>query len=498
MDSEPPFVAAVDLGSNSFHMVVARNAEGRLRVVDRVKQMVQLAAGLDENDYLDEDAQARAVACLERFGERLRGFDKRGVRVVGTNTLRRASNAAEFLPRAQKALGYPIEIIAGREEARLIYQGVAHNIADMAEQRLVMDIGGGSTEFIIGRRFTPLQMESLYMGCVSMSRACFPDGRITEEGMVRAELIAAQELEPIQTPYRRIGWGHAIGASGTILAVRDVVRAWGWSDDGITAESLRRLRAHLVEIGHVDRLDIPELQRRRVRVFAGGVAILSASFEALGIRRMHCSGGALREGILHDLQGRLAHTDMREGAIDHLIRHYQVDMEQSVRVERTALNLRAQVAREWRLRKDFYGNLLAWSARLHEVGVAIAHSQYHKHGAYILEHSDLPGFSRQEQKLMGRLVRLHRRKFAVAELETLEPKLRQQVGRLSVLLRLAVVLHRSRQETVLPGIRVDGNRVWLQFAPGWLDEHPLTRADIEQEAAYFSVAGFELKLEQGD
>jgi exopolyphosphatase/guanosine-5'-triphosphate,3'-diphosphate pyrophosphatase len=495
MDNAPRFVAAIDLGSNSFHMVIGRTTHGRVRVVDRMKDMVQLAAGLDDDDRIDEATQERALACLHRFGQRLRGFERRGVRAVGTNTLRRAHQSTGFLARAEEALGYPIEIISGREEARLIYQGVAHNISDVAEQRLVVDIGGGSTEFIIGRRFTPLQMESLYMGCVSMSRNCFPDGAITADGMQRAELLAAQELEPIQRPYRRIGWGHAIGASGTILAIRDIVRGQGWSDDGITMASLQRLRAYLIEAGHVDNLELPPLQRRRIRVFPGGVAILIAAFEALGIRRMHCSAGALREGILHDLQGRLAHTDMRESAIDELIKRYHVDVEQANRVERTALHFRAQVDRYWSLRKDFYGNLLSWAARLHEVGVAIAHSQYHKHGAYVLEYSDLPGFSRQEQMLMGRLVRIHRRKFAVAELGDLDAKLLHRMTRLAVLLRLAIVMHRSRQDVAVPDIQVTEDEVQLRFEAGWLAEHPLTRADLDQEAMYFNGAGLKLTFE---
>jgi exopolyphosphatase / guanosine-5'-triphosphate,3'-diphosphate pyrophosphatase len=494
MESAPEFVAAVDLGSNSFHMVVARNSNGRLRIVDRMKEMVQLAAGLDENDCIDDTAKRRALDCLERFGQRLRGFEHRAVRIVGTNTLRRAHNSVEFLAEAREALGQPIEIIAGREEARLIYQGVAHNITDVTEQRLVMDIGGGSTEFIIGRRYTPLQMESLYMGCVAMSRECFDDGEITLERMERAELLASQELEAIQTPYLRIGWGHSIGASGTILAVRDVVRGRGWSDDGITAESLERLRATLIEAGHVDRLDLPELPKRRASVFAGGVAILCATFRALNIKRMQCSDSALREGILYDLQGRLGHTDMREEALAELSRHYQVDSEQANRIERTALHLRAQVNREWRLRRDFFGNLLSWSARLHEVGVGIAHNQYHKHGAYILQYSDLPGFSRQEQALMGKLVRIHRRKFATSELDELEPKLGKRIERLAVLLRLAVVLHRSRTDAEVPQLRVDEGQIELEFPPRWLEEHPLTRADVEQEAEYLRVAGYRMRI----
>jgi exopolyphosphatase / guanosine-5'-triphosphate,3'-diphosphate pyrophosphatase len=494
-DSEPEFVAAIDLGSNSFHMVIAKASGGRIRVVDRMKSMVQLAAGLTDDNQMTTDVMQRALATLRRFGQRLRDFPPGSVRAVGTNTLRRAHNSAEFMLDAESALGHPIEVIAGREEARLIYLGVSHNSADIAEQRLVVDIGGGSTEFIIGRRFTPVMMESLYMGCVEMSRRCFADGAITAERMRRAELLAAQELEVIQTPYKRVGWGHVIGASGTILAVRDVVRTNGWSDDGISRSSLQRLRNELIERGHVEKLtDLAGLQSQRAPVFAGGVAILSAAFDALEIRRMHSSDGALREGLLYDLQGRLAHADMRDDTIDELIRHFHVDLEQASRVERTALNLRAQLARQWRLRSDVYGNLLAWAARLHEVGVFVAHSQYHKHGAYILTHGDLAGFSQREQSMMGALVRLHRRKFAISALETFDVKMRERLTRLAILLRVAVVLHRSRTDSPMPVAHGDEETkaLTLEFPQNWLDEHPLTRADLDQEAQFVQAAGFVL------
>ena len=494
-DAPSEFVAAIDLGSNSFHMVVGQEVGGRIRVVDRMKEMVRLAAGLNADNELEPDAAERALGALRRFGQRLRDVPPGSVRAVGTNTLRKAQNSDAFLQQAETALGHPIEIIAGREEARIIYLGVAHNSADVAEQRLVIDIGGGSTEFIIGHLFTPLMMESLYMGCVGMSQAHFADGKITEKQMNAAELQAAQEVEAIQTPYSRVGWGHVLGASGSILAVREVVRGNGWSDDGITADSLKRLRAELIRRGSVDKLgDLIGLQPQRAPVFAGGVAILHAIFEAFELKRMHCSDGALREGLLYDLQGRLHHSDMRDETIDDLSRVYHVDLEQANRVERTALNLRAQVDRQWGLRKDSFGTLLARAARLHEVGVAIAHNQYHKHGAYILRNADLAGFSTREQHQIGALIRLHRRKFAVSELEEFDAKLRTRMRRLAVLLRLAVVLNRSRTEAPVPTIEGATGMVALNFPPGWLDEHPLTRADLMQEAEYLAAAGVKLEF----
>lgn len=496
MKEDPPeFVAAVDLGSNSFHMTVARVDDGRIHIVDRIKEMVRLAAGLNADNELEPDVAERALACLERFGERLRELPRGNVRAVGTNTLRRAKRSVEFLRAAEEALGHSIEIIAGREEARLIYLGVAHDVAHDEEQRLVMDIGGGSTEFVIGRRFTPLHLESLYMGCVGLSQRYFADGRLDKASVAAAELSARQELEPIQARYRRAGWDEAVGASGTILTAGALLGG-DRGEDGITLAGLYGLREKLLEAGHVDRLSLPGLQPERAPVFPGGLAILVASFEALGIKRMHCSDWALREGILFDLIGRFRQTDVRDKTIADLSGRYRVDQQQADRVERTALELRAQVAKSWKLRKEKYGDLLGWAARLHELGLAIAHNQYHKHGAYVLAEGDLPGFSRQEQALLALLVRSHRRKFPVALYRELPVDQAERAVRLAVLLRLSVVLHRGRSDSPLPGIiaEADDLMLRLEFPGEWLEEHPLTVADLEQEASFLRAARITLKV----
>ena len=447
----PERVAAVDLGSNSFHMKVAHVVDGQLRVVDRMREMVRLAAGLDENDCLTEDTMGRAIDCLHRFGQGLHDVPPENVRVVGTNTLRRARNNEEFLTQAEKALGHTIEIIAGREEARLIYLGVAHSAEQDKQQRLVIDIGGGSTEVIIGKQFEPLRLESLYIGCVGLSGRFFHDGRIRRKHFRAAQLAAEQELEPIQEHYREVGWEAAIGASGTIRTVESIVRNQQWSNHGITADALEKLKETLIEAGDVERLSILNEQSPRAAVFPGGVAILAAAFKALGIKRMTTSDNALREGVLYDLLGRHGDEDVREVTIRHLSSRYRIDPEQAARVEKTALYLQGQVEKSWRLGKEKYGNLLGWAARLHEIGLDIAHVQYHKHGAYVLAHADLPGFSRQEQELLGVLVRSHRRKFPQEVFATLSGKHRERGRNLSILLRLAVLLHRSRTRRGLPG-----------------------------------------------
>jgi len=497
-DNKPPdTIAAVDLGSNSFHMIVAQRDNGELKIVDRLREPVRLAGGLDAKRRLTEEAQSRALACLERFGQRVRSVAPGGVRAVGTNTLRKARNGAEFIARAQSALGHPIEIISGVEEARIIYLGVANSLAGNGGRRLVVDIGGGSTELIVGEGFEPLHLESLYMGCVGMSRRYFPDGRIRKDGMRDAEVAAALELQPVEESFRNLGWNAATGASGTVRAVRDVVVAAGWSESGITPESLQKLRAAMLDSGDVASLKLKGLADDRRPVFPGGVAILIAVFEALGIERMLVADGALREGLLYDLLGRIRHEDVRERAMDAVAARFHVDTRHGRQVEHTACELLAQVAGAWALQDEGPEQMLAWAARLHEIGLVIAHSQYHKHGAYLLANSDLPGFSRRDQALLAVLVRGHRRKLRLSEFEAVPEWMRQNALRLCVLLRLAVLLHRSRSQAQLPPVTlaVTKSGLHLHFPAGWLDEHPLTCADLELEAGYLKAIRFKLRFE---
>ena len=489
-------VAAIDLGSNSFHMIVARIANGHVQILDRLREMVQLAAGLDSRNRLSEESQQRALECLARFGQRLRHIPPTQLRILGTNTLRQARNSAEFLVRAEDVLGHHVEIISGQEEARLVYLGVVHNVADVSGQRLVVDIGGGSTELIIGEKFEPLHLTSLRMGCVSMSRACFDDGRITETRLRKAELIVQLKLEPVGEEYRDLGWQVVTGASGTIKAIQDVVMREGWSREGLNLEGLRKLRAALLEAGNMAVVATRwQLEPARARVFAGGFVVLHGLCEALNVTRMEVSEGALREGAIYDLLGRIRHEDVRDRTIVTLTRRYGLDEAQAERVSVTALDLLNQVRDDWQLAVSELDRILEWAARLHEVGLLLTHNDYHKHGAYILEHADLPGFSRSDQVLLAALTRRHRRSFPADAFEHLPRELVLPTRRLCVLLRLAVVLHRGRSRQPLPplALSVSSQRVDLQFPAGWLDEHPLTRADLETEARYLRKAGFRLE-----
>jgi exopolyphosphatase/guanosine-5'-triphosphate,3'-diphosphate pyrophosphatase len=490
-------MAAVDLGSNSFHMLVVRQAaDGHFVVLDRLREMVRLAEGLDENGRLADESAERALACLSRFGQRLRDIRPNRIRAVGTNTFRRAKSIDGFLQRAQDALGFPIEIISGREEARLIYLGAAHTLPAGDAKRLVVDIGGGSTEVIVGSGLTVSELASMYMGCVSMSERCFPGGKISAKRFRRARIAAEVELEPVVARLRAIGWEQAVGASGTIKATEVVLRELGWISGAITLEAMERLADRLVEAGHVNAVNLPGLSAQRTPVYPGGLAILMGLFHALEIPKMRVSDAALREGLLHDLAGRYSNDDARIRTVEGVQSRFRIDVRQAERVERTTDALLAQCETAWDLGDPLLRYVLRWAAQLHEIGLAVAHAQYHKHGAYLIENGDLPGFSRHEQQLLGRLVRAHRRKIVPELFERLRPPWRRAIQRAAVLLRVAVLLNRSRSDSALPPIIATPTEdaLALQFPGGWLDHHPLSRADLEQEASLLRGIGMTLTM----
>jgi exopolyphosphatase/guanosine-5'-triphosphate,3'-diphosphate pyrophosphatase len=492
----PETVAAVDLGSNSFHMIVSKLEDGQLHTIDRMRETVRLAAGLDLSRRLTEAASERAIGCLQRFGQRLREMPRGSVRAVGTNTLRRAKNSAEFLCQAVTALGHPIEIISGIEEARLIYLGVAQSLEPDHQKRLVIDIGGGSTEFIIGTGTTPLRKESLHMGCVSMSERHFPDSKINARRMKRAVIAAQLELESIWQDFYAGEWQQAVGSSGTFRAVAKAIQSRGWSNTHITAASMNLLVDYLIEAGDINQIQIPELAPDRLPVFPGGVAIVQAAFKTLGIEAMQVSDGALREGLLYDLLGRIYRNDVRENSVKALAERYHTNSEHAGQIVDTLRACIKQIEFPAGVNPEIAVQYLEWAARLHEIGLDIAHNKYHKHGAYIIEHADMAGFSQQEQKLLAALVRAHRRKFADKQFDDLFAPWNCSAKYLSILLRLAVILHRSRHLNPLPDFRLvlESNRLAIDFPEDWLNGHPLTQADLQQEAVYLDAAGFQLEF----
>lgn len=489
--------AAVDLGSNSFHLMVARMDRGTLQVIDRHKEMVRLGEGLTDAKLLRPDVAERALACLGRMGQRLRDIDPARVRAVGTNTLRQLRPEAGFLEQAESALGHAIEVVAGREEARLIYLGVAHGLATGDEMRLVVDIGGGSTELIVGQGFTSMLRESLNMGCVSLSQRFFPNGKVTAQAMEQAELYGALEIRPVRELFREAGWTTATGSSGTIKAIAAVVQAEGWSDDGITAESLQQLRAALLDAGKVSGLDLNGLSERRAPVFAGGVAVLNALFQSLGVERMRASDQALREGVIYEMVGRTQHEDVRERTVTTLGQRFDIDLAHAARVRATALYLLDEVRAGWSLDHPNYPLILGWAAELHEIGLAVAHDRYQHHGAYLLGNADLPGFTRQEQQLLAALVLGHRRKFPDDAFLALPQSVRECARRLCVLLRITVLMHRGRSdgEGPRPALTVAGGTLRLRFTEDWLDRHPLTRLELDKETGLLAASGIGLEVE---
>jgi exopolyphosphatase/guanosine-5'-triphosphate,3'-diphosphate pyrophosphatase len=497
LKTTPEFVAAVDLGSNSFHMIVCSLKDGKLQTVDRLKEMVRLASGLDKKNHLDASTQKRALDCLERFGQRIKHLPPECVRIVGTNTLRTAKNSAQFLVKAEKALTHPIHIIAGVEEARLIYIGVAHSLGSNANLRFVMDIGGGSTEYIIGKNDTPKKKESLNMGCVSVSNLFFKDGIISRTAFNQAVLFAEQELEPFQRKFLHTNWNEAIGSSGSLRSIDKVLQAKNWSNNGITRQGLDQLVEHIRNCRHIDELNLPDLDPERLPVFVGGVAIIYASFKSLGIEQMTVSDGALREGLIQDLLGRIYDHDVRSATVEALAKRYHTDKEHSDRVKKTARDMLVQLNQtNLLLENDSINQFLDWAADLHEIGHDIAHSQHQKHGAYIIENADLAGFSKQDQLVLSIIIRYHRRKFSATRFAELHAPWDELAPYLTIILRLSVLLHRNRDDQALPDYKlaINKNKIFLHFPVLWLNQAPLTQADLCQEAEFLKSAGFKLEF----
>jgi exopolyphosphatase/guanosine-5'-triphosphate,3'-diphosphate pyrophosphatase len=477
-------------------MVVARYTHGQLVILDRLREMVRLGAGIEADGRLNKDVTSRALACLERFGQRLRDMRPDSVRVVGTNALRRARKKEAFVERAREALGHPIEIVSGIEEARLIYSGVSHTMPAGAGRRLVCDVGGGSTEIIIGEGLQPLEMESLQMGCVRLSEEFFAEGRLSPKRMQRCRVAARQAIEPYQAAFRRRGWDEAVGSSGTVRAIFDSIQELDASSRQISAEGLERIIRELGEIEHIRDLKLNALTDDRKLSFAGGVAILAEVFEQLGIEGMKVADGAMREGLLYDLIGRYTDEDSRERTVRSMQGRYHVDLAQAERVEQTAVGFLDQVEEVWSLADPSIELLLRWAARLHEIGLDVAHSGYHRHGAYLLANADMAGFPREEQQLLSIMVGSHRRKPAIEDAGELAPPWDKRAPAMTLLLRLAVLLHRGRSPVALPPLKLTAkdDSLEIRFPPGWLDDHPLTVADLQSEIEHLKGVGFRLRV----
>ena len=495
-DPQSNTYAAVDLGSNSFHMLVARREHGELRVLDRIREMVRLGGGLDRKGNLDPEVRQNALACLARFGQRLRGIPASNLRAVGTQTFRRLNNAQAFLQEVENALECPVDIIAGREEARLVYLGVSQWVASPLQRQLVMDIGGGSTELVIGEGVEPIEMESIQFGCVSVTNRFFRNGKITAKRLKKAQRVVASELQELQTVYRNLGWQIAIGSSGTFRSAAAMCEANGWCKKGVTSEALEQLRQKALSFKTIAEIDIDGLSEHRKPVFIGGLAIMLACFKALGVNEMLVSPYALREGLLQDLLGRLEHRDPRDKAVKALMSRFAVDPAQVARVQRTALDIFDQLSGDSAIGAS-HRAMLGWATELHETGLSLSHASYQKHSAYLVEASDMSGFSHQEQLFLATLVGFQRREVPNDYAERLPVRLHRALSVTLMCMRLSWVFCRTRDDKAIPNIRItlDNSRVHLSLSSSWMENHPLTIADLEFEEQALKTIGLQLKIE---
>ena len=491
--SESPYFAAVDLGSNSFHMLVGRWNDGQIEVIDREKEMVQIARGLDERGALDEETMQRALDCLRRFSERLHGIPAEQVRAVGTKTLRAAKKSRQFLGLAQQALGHPIQIISGYEEARLVYCGFSHSIADDQRNRLVIDIGGGSTEFIIGKGHSPVLLESLNLGCVAFTKRFFSADIPFKKAMQNAYLEACSEIETIRKQYRARGWELAYGTSGTIRAIGDLCAPN--SAMVINREALKNVEEKIIADEGVLDSQVPRLRRE---VLPAGLAVLRAIFDQLNVDEVRVADATLKEGLIYDTVGRFSNDDSREETVSKLMQRYSVDADQAQRVQRTALAFWTGIkeADKGIIAGVSRTKILKWAANVHEIGLSVSHSAHHNHGLYLLQHSDLAGFGRLEQFILANLVGFHRKKLRPERLSVIDESMQAAFLPVLLCLRLSVLFNRNRDDlAVLPKLRRENDRYYLQISEQWLQDNPLTQASLTKEISQLSNIGLTLSLD---
>ncbi|MDQ5920007.1 MAG: exopolyphosphatase / guanosine-5-triphosphate,3-diphosphate pyrophosphatase [Pseudomonadota bacterium] len=491
-------LATVDLGSNSFRLLIARISEGGvLYPVDQIKETVRLAGGLDANNCLTKESQSFALEVLSRFGERLAGFDKNQVRVVGTSTLRVAKNANEFIAVANKALGFNIEVISGSEEARLIYIGAVHSLAYSAKKRLIVDIGGGSTEFIIGSGYDPQIMESVTIGCVSFSGRYFINGVLNENNFADAVFAARGKIQSMEHLFKKHDWVAAIGTSGTAKSLYELCVENGFADH-ITQDGLYKLRKLMIKHKNIKNLSLIGLKEDRRPVIPGGLAIMIAIMEELGVENMTIADGALREGVMYDLLGRKSDQDLRVTTVNGLLKRYAIDENQAMRVANTTLYLYKEIVDNEQIEPN-YLKLLKWAAQLYEVGLSISHNDYHRHGAYILANSDLAGFSRPEQRVLADLVRAHRGGLVRAcESLSTTRKVKTKFLLMIMAFRFSVILNRKRRQlpkNILYSVKsIAKNELELTIDGSWLIRNPLTQHSLNEEIDQWKKMGFKIKL----
>lgn len=489
-----PLYAAIDLGSNSFHMLVVREVAGALRTVTKVKRKVRLAAGLDADFRLSRAAMERGWDCLRLFSEQLQDIPADNIRVVGTATLRLATNVDEFLREAERVLNHNIEIISGEEEAKTIYEGVSWTSAGEGN-RLVIDIGGASTELVIGEQSEAKLLNSLHMGCVTWLNNHFGDGELSEARFKQAIAAAKTVLEKVADDYRVLGWRTCVGASGTVQALQEIMLAQGKSER-VTLPKLQELMGQAIACGKLDQLQLEGLAAERLTVFPSGLAILIAIFETLGIESMTLAGGALREGLIYGLLGNNHDCDARDRTADSLISRYQLDKEHAERVRDTAIEAFTQLQPAWRLSKRYGRPILRYAALLHEIGLCIEYKKAPQHAAYIIDNIDMPGFTPAQKKLLSALLFNQRDEFKLEPLEKQGAVTARQAIRLARILRIALILCMRRTQGTVPifTLQADDETLTLTLPKGWLDEHYLRASELRLEVERQQKMGWPTRL----
>ena len=493
-DGAEELLAAIDLGSNSFHLIIAKPDFGELKPIHALAEKVQLGetAGKPE---LTAAAIERGLLCLERFKQLIDSTAPSKIRVVGTNALRRAKNRQDFIDPAEQILGVPVDVIYGREEARLIYLGVAHTLSDDENTRLVIDIGGGSTEFILGERFEPTRLESLQLGCVTYGQTFFPDGGIDRERFDAAYHRARIEVSHIRRNYHREQWQEAVGSSGTLRAIETLIATAGWRESGIDRDALNQLQKKLLAFKRVEDIDLEGLSETRKGVVTAGLAITMGIFDGLQIQEMRTSAGALREGVIYDLIGRFTHEDVRSRTIVAMQKRYSVDQTVADLVSHRVELLATATRGEWRLSSEEV-ELLKWAGALHEVGVAVSQKNYSQHSAYLVLNADLPGFAQQDQEIMAALISGLKGKIRPEILDPIAKRRRVSVSRMMVLLRLAVILKHVEVLEQIPELSLSAtdDTLTLTYPRAWGNDHPLTIWEVEQSAPAVHKLGITMVL----
>ena len=489
-------IAVLDIGSNSFHLVVVQSDGTNLNTLHKYKQKVRLAEGLSDEGYLSEEAIRRGLESLKMFEQKIKDFAPDAVRIVATYTLRRALNAYKFIKAARKIISYPVEIISGQEEARLIYKAVSHS-KTLNDSSLVVDIGGGSTEFALGQSEEPKILRSLDMGCVSYTQQFFHDGKLTEDKFDQAITAARQQLAQIEHNFTRVGWQQCVGTSGSIESMISMYcDSAKFNDHHLTLPQLENLKDYCLERGEISRLELGEINQLRTQVFPAGLAIMIAIFKSLRVDSMGYVTSALREGVIHEMDDALRHKDIRQESVQSLAKKYFVEQSHAVQIRDTSWSLYDLAKDNWQLQDSRVKSLLGWAAELHEVGLFVQPRGVQKHSYYLLRHVDLHGFNAEQQRFLALLVRFYRKKIRLADIPELTQFRQIELLQCLILLRLSVIINNKRQPQLVPqvALEVDDHSLVLSFPVGWLPQHPVIKANLNKEKDYLLDIGFKLSF----